>query len=74
MSKENNGGPAYPIPMIPCDNNGGFTDVKNNGMTLRDYFAGQVIGECFRRHFDSPHRAACVAYEFADAMLKARDK
>jgi hypothetical protein len=48
------------------------------GMTLRDYFAGQALqgfavavciasAEAF-----TPDKAAAVAYQFADAMLKQR--
>jgi hypothetical protein len=43
---------------------------QSNGMTLRDYFAGQaVIG--LQARYDYPV-AAEKAYRIADAMLKAR--
>lgn len=64
---ENNGGPAFPV--IYC----------SEGMTLRDYFAGQALaGICAPLYDDeSPtiwkHREfAKGAYMFADAMLAAR--
>ena len=74
MSKHDNGGPAFPIPlqsgqrwqgMAPCD-----------GMTLRDYFAAKamqslVAGESQGEWDDDI--AARGAYRIADAMLKARD-
>jgi hypothetical protein len=48
------------------------------GMTLRDYFAAKVLqGICnSRSHVDLKGHAiasAKVAYELADAMLKARE-
>ena len=54
---------AFPIshPICPAD-----------GMTLRDYFAGQALialtGELM------PHKAAEEAYTIADAMLARREK
>ena len=78
MSNTNtNGGPAFPIPlqpgevwqvMAPCD-----------GMTLREYFAGQAISQiiatCANDTTYGMTKAdyfAGRAYEIADAMLKAR--
>lgn len=71
------GGPAFPYS---------FTDVYGhviafNGMSLRDYFAGQasIALGAGTAHPQSPgiteeDYAACAeqAYEFADAMLEAR--
>jgi hypothetical protein len=51
--------------------------IYSYGMTLRDYFAAKVLqGLCA---VDADHRplasaAAEVAYSFADAMLKEREK
>lgn len=69
MSNINNGGPAYP-------NLGYNKEANYNGMTLRDYFAGQAL-------IALPHRGcgadvdyddtATAAYQIADAMLKARE-
>lgn len=48
----------------------GVMSGHGQGMTLRDWFAGQaLIGLT-----GSPHRAAEAAYEYADAMLEARSK
>jgi hypothetical protein len=41
-------------------------------MTLRDWFAGQAMPELIG--FGSPENGAKVAYEWADAMLKAREQ
>lgn len=39
--------------MVPCDKDGGFTEVREQGMTLRDYFAGQALsGLVGRAAFD----------------------
>jgi hypothetical protein len=54
---------AFPIAL----NNG----IIQQGMTLRDYFAGQVI----QREFDLnlPDYYAKKAYEVADEMIKERE-
>jgi hypothetical protein len=72
------GGPAFPVPGLQHDED-------FNGMTLRDYFAGQALigiasGEGVRACLHSaqlnnvsPRQvAAKVAYDYADAMLAAR--
>ena len=69
--------PAFPVPlnpgqswneMAPCD-----------GMTLRDYFAGQAVSQIIATcALDTTHGMrkadyfAGRAYEIADAMLAAR--
>ena len=69
------GGPAFPDHNLPH---------RHNGMSLRDYFAGQVVGsiaEIYRNdngvgvgseHF--PRNAAAHAYALADAMLAERER
>jgi hypothetical protein len=63
MNKET-GGPAFPT--------GTGVTPYNPGMTLRDYFAAKALqgiladSDCF---WDG---AAPLAYQYADAMLKAR--
>lgn len=47
----------------------------NEGMTLRDYFAGQFILTCIVHKYheaDLYDNVANSAYKMADAMLKAR--
>lgn len=63
------GGSAFPRA------DGRFDSRKNNeqGMTLRDYFAGQIMQDMFEEFWNSPYDAARFAYKFADAMMKARD-
>ncbi len=51
--------------------------VSTLGMTLRDYFAAQVLAS-IAQHFpideDAANHCAESCYLFANAMLKARDK
>jgi hypothetical protein len=67
----NDGGPAFP--------NIGYTIDKNyNGMTLRDWFAGQALAGLLTQSVDAaepefPLIFASAAYEVADAMIKARE-
>ena len=74
----NDGGPAFPCESYGIKN-GKETTVPAQGMTLRDWFAGQALaGICAPLYDDeSPtiwkHREfAKGAYMFADAMLAAR--
>jgi hypothetical protein len=59
----NDGGPAFPTPA-------GIQ--HNDGMTLRDYFAGKAIEALIVRGWGLEN-ASGKAYEIADAMLKARE-
>lgn len=65
MAKIDEGGTAFPAP----NGEGGTTE----GMSLRDYFAGQVIGAIYLEEDQDadfrPDRWANLAYEIADAMI-----
>jgi hypothetical protein len=68
----NTGGPAFPAPA-------GVSHITEQGMTLRDYFAAKALQSIMgKSEMLLPDWAlhdldvAEVAYEFADAMLKAR--
>ena len=67
------GGPAFPCDLTAYDEE----VVKNfQGMTLRDYFAGQAMNALILERADwkyAPETLAKYAYAQADAMLKARD-
>jgi hypothetical protein len=69
MNNTNTGGPAYPAPTTkPLEN-------YYPGMTLRDYFAAKAM-QGFAADPDTTGPAeviAKVAYEWADAMLRARE-
>jgi hypothetical protein len=63
---KNTGGPAFPLD-----------DGVHRGMTLRDYFAAHAMHSMFARNKQRElvvplNECAEVAYEWADAMLKAR--
>lgn len=75
MRKQNDGGPAFPEPVMD------FSQCRD--MTLRDYFAAKAMASIVRRwdgHSfgggpDSPQykELAEDAYFIADAMLRARE-
>ena len=75
----NQGGPAFPRPESR-GTSGAITLHGQNGMTLRDYFAGQALAgavgfspsDPFRR-YHQPEDVAAACYRFADAMLAARE-
>ena len=50
-----------------CDSE---NQTRQEGMTLRDWFAGQVLGQCACNN--GYQDAAVEAYAYADAMLKVR--
>lgn len=69
-----NGGPAFP----GGSNVGRSYDLESDGMTLRDWFAGQALTAIAMDHGDAcdGYREAISrrAYLVADAMLAERDK
>ena len=72
MSNTNTGGPAFPIVV---------GDQMTQGMTLRDYFAAKAMEAIVNRDGDDTAYGndmvkgrAILAYEYADAMLKAREQ
>jgi hypothetical protein len=71
----NDGGPAFPLEIRKEDFHLGY----QQGMSLRDYFAGKAMqylqdkvneGESWQDHLNGVSE---TAYEYADAMLKARE-
>ena len=70
MSNTNTGGSAFPTTRYEY---GGESD----GMTLRDYFAAKALQGMFASgnlpKSVSDEELAAVAYQTADAMLKARE-
>ncbi len=66
------GGPAFPRPL---GEGGGEWNDGQEGMSLRDYFAGHalagLVGGLVRAKADD---LAEQAYELADALLAHRDK
>lgn len=75
MTTINDGGPAFPIPLLPGQSYQGHAPC--DGMTLRDYFAAKAMQAAATNPegangFTFSERAKW-AYEQADAMLKARE-
>jgi hypothetical protein len=73
MSNTNTGGPAFPIERIMLDC--GLQSFP--GMTLRDYFAAKAMQGIISTNtsfLHNPEQLAKKAFEFADAMLKAREQ
>ena len=91
MTARETGGPAFPskrmarIRMVadgvfdPDDpRNFAMAEAVHDGMTLRDYFAGQALaGLCaygIPGEHHTPEATAEDAYAYADAMLAEREK
>ena len=69
--------PAFPRPIGHAPHvNCTYSD-SQSGMTLRDYFAGQVLVGLCSKPFDAETKYysdyAEIAYKFADAMIKERE-
>jgi hypothetical protein len=76
MAQRNDGGPTFPTE--PNTQPGFYA---HHGMSLRDYFAGQALAGLAGRKFHKGDAgegyaewAASMAYEFADALLAARER
>lgn len=69
----NDGGPAFPCETYGL-RNGKETTIPTNGMSLRDWLAGQALTMLADPDFSaSPEDTAKLVYRIADAMLKARE-
>lgn len=74
---KDDGGQAFPRP--GAADGGAWSDRPQDGMTLRDWFAGQALTGLLAAHsadgqvLPSSERAARWAYGYADAMLAARE-
>lgn len=77
MTKPYDGGSAFPFAATAQTN----VSMQTNGMSLRDWFAGQALAGILSGHFADtiPHDdvgggrdAAFYAYQYADAMLDVR--
>jgi hypothetical protein len=73
MSPINDGGFAFPMPDVLHVN--GMVQHGFNGMTLREYYAGQALAGLIadQSRDGSADDRARYAYAYADAMLKARE-
>jgi hypothetical protein len=79
VMQRDNGGPAFPV--LELDQRSGNVFAQHMGMSLRDWFAGQVVAGLMSYPGDevsgnwhnnsSSQGVANRAYELADAMLAA---
>lgn len=74
MTKNDNGGPAFPQHMFTPYSGGGGVWTTKGGMTLRDWFAGQALAGLLAYGIgqSGPADVAWAAYQASDAMLEAR--
>lgn len=76
----NDGGNAFPTPIVVPGSNNTVHVESGTGMTLRDYFAAQALttiaGNDRRDDVDGINYkySALRAYKYADAMLAERGK
>ena len=82
-ARQDRGGPAFPSEQVSgfeYITGGGVrhTRAAHAGMDLRDYFAGQALIGLVKAHIRGAttcsNLVALQAYEYADAMLKEREK
>jgi len=80
VSKQKDGGTAFPRPVGFYPNAGGTYSEGQSGMSLRDYFAGQALaGVWAGRESDfvkisapTTDDVAVACYALADSMIRAR--
>ena len=76
-SNPKTGGPAFPVIVNQIDDLSGKSEMvlENEGMTLRDWFAGMSIQAIVSNPSYTPkaYDHAMRAYELADAMILARN-
>ena len=74
MPKIDDGGAAFPSPSVYGDENVGHQqlEVGELGMSLRDWFAGQVLSAFTGERIVDTDALARTCYRLADAMLAAR--
>ena len=70
---------AFPTPTFSINNEARITAVGGEGgMELRDYFAAQALPMAIQEMNEAEsydiNDAAIVAYQYADALMKARQE
>lgn len=82
MSITHTGGPAFPTVCTRYDGVKGYVQHHQEGMTLRDWFAGHASEYDIEHHriaivkadpTANPSREDCK-WAYADAMLRSKDK
>lgn len=80
MSKET-GGQAFPQQQWEYDGQNNVLQYQEEGMTLRDYFAAKAMqglitgamSDGSKHEQEAIEPISAIAYQFADAMIKARN-
>jgi len=76
MSKEQDGGPAFPSPMQDDRDCHARNESGYGGLSIRDWFAGRALPALINHNITASDlnasNAARHCYAYADAMLKAR--
>lgn len=67
----NNGGPAFPVS--PNKSDPEWAAARDGGMTMRDYFAAKTLQGIVSRGPADSEVVARLSYNYADAMLRARE-
>ncbi|OZI17962.1 hypothetical protein [Bordetella genomosp. 7] len=81
---QDDGGPAFPIPIAGCTDGGVYNALEQSagqlgGMSLRDYFAakamqGMINSQSYEDGDWEQSEIAKQAYDMASAMLRARQE
>lgn len=76
MTKLDDGGSAFPrTGSFTSDGDKRFDSISLDGMSLRDWFAGQALPHLISGAIGMGPKQKCEqAYKYADAMLAARKK
>lgn len=71
----NDGGPAFPRSATR-GSSGMIIRESQQGMSMRDYFAGQALAGIMAGHYvsNAADWVPTTAYRMADAMIEARSK
>ena len=77
QNRVNDGGPAFPVPMVPHDSQGGYTEVRWQGMSLRAWMAGKamqgILADGVSYDWDVV-RMAKASVTLADALIAELEK
>lgn len=76
MDKKKDGGAAFPVAMSEQTSTNQYCAPFQEGMSLRDYFAAQMLPKIGVGwpNMENRDSLATQAYQMADAMIEARKK